>query len=231
MALAAYESLNKNAGAQDSKGLLLVNGKEYPFDAQKPLKLTNKDINCTDTVTLSVSGEGKAAVAVSASAIPLDIPSATTVGGLALSRQYLKMDGTPVDVKTIKQGDLIKVRLTMKAKNTVENIAVQDLLPAGLEIENSNLSTSYHAESKDDDDNDSKNCWNEDYTQNSDDRFLAFGSIETTGLATETAVVEYIARAVTVGEFAIPPAQAEAMYNPNSIMARTDAGKMIINKR
>ncbi|MDD4280311.1 MAG: MG2 domain-containing protein, partial [Candidatus Sumerlaeales bacterium] len=72
MALAAYESLNKNAGAQDSKGLLLVNGKEYPFDAQKPLKLTNKDINCTDTVTLSVSGEGKAAVAVSASAIPLD---------------------------------------------------------------------------------------------------------------------------------------------------------------
>lgn len=142
---------------------------------------------------------------------------------LEVSRKYLDSNGNPLDLENLRQGDLVITEITVTAKfpqGRLENLAVVDLLPAGLEIENPRLVNAG-----------SSLAWmtgrsEPDHLDLRDDRLLYFGSV-TAGRPTK---FYYAARAVTRGTFTLPHVFAEAMYDP-AFRANAGAGTLQIKPR
>ena len=61
---------------------------------------------------------------------------------LSIRREYLGMNGQPLNLRSLNSGDLVLVHLAVSAKQRVPDALVVDLLPAGLELENQNLAQS-----------------------------------------------------------------------------------------
>ena len=61
---------------------------------------------------------------------------------MEIRREYLGMNGQPLDVRSLRSGELVLVHLALKASTAVPDALVVDLLPAGLELENQNLAQS-----------------------------------------------------------------------------------------
>lgn len=122
---------------------------------------------------------------------------------LKVRRTYLNRQGKPLDLRGVRQGDLIVVRLTLQSGvNThVPNVVLTDVLPAGFEIENPRLQDLPDA------------AWMKpglypDYVDYRDDRLHLF-----VDAPTEAREYFYSVRAVSPGHFRLPPVQAEAMYS------------------
>ncbi len=134
--------------------------------------------------------------------------------GLTVRRQYLNTKNETVNLNQLRQGDLVIVKLTMASKSgTLHNVALTDLLPMGLEIENARLSTSSDIPWL-------KSSARPDYTDIRDDRLNLYLT-----LGEQEVVYYYTTRAVTVGNFAIPSVRAEAMYD-ESKYSLSGAGSM-----
>ena len=139
--------------------------------------------------------------------------------GLIVGRTWLDDKGDPIDVTQLKQNDLVVAKITLNPNgNTYDNIAIEDLLPAGLEIENPNLDT---AQSLPWLTGNFAWCFHRDIR---DDRLLLF-----TRPVHNKCEFYYVARAVTPGKFIIPPVTAECMYKPE-VRSVNDQGVMIITK-
>lgn len=126
--------------------------------------------------------------------------------GLEVEQTLLREDGQPLDMNNVRQGELIVMRTRVRSTSgDLDNVVVQSLLPAGLEVENPRLATTERLD------------WMEDVPQLEghqdlrDDRILVFASLRGDKWATRYSVL----RAVTPGVFAMPPIQAEAMYYPD----------------
>ncbi|MBX3102931.1 MAG: alpha-2-macroglobulin family protein, partial [Bacteroidetes bacterium] len=123
---------------------------------------------------------------------------------LKVRRTFYARKGGMIGKPVFRQNELVVVELTLQAErgDVVENIALTDLLPAGLEIENPRLSAGGAIE------------WLQNVSQPQhmdirDDRIHFF-----TGLSKgEIHTYYYLARAVTVGKFRQGPASADAMYD------------------
>ena len=109
-------------------------------------------------------------------------------------------------VNEFKQGDLVKVRLTVHTPEARYNMVVVDLLPGGFEIEDSSLKTRAASNSKK-----LKNPIRVDNVEKVDDRLLLFGG---TGWKESAYVYEYTVRAITRGRFQVPAVSDELMYEP-----------------
>ncbi|HYI12511.1 MAG TPA: alpha-2-macroglobulin [Thermoanaerobaculia bacterium] len=161
--------------------------------------------------------EGAAYFAVRTRGIPADAAFKPSSAGVTVSRTYLTRDGKPIT--TVKQGDLLVVKVEARSlSGRVENVVIENLLPAGLEIENPRLSTTEALP------------WVGASTQPDsldlrDDRVLFFLTLpETEGVTFYTLV-----RAVTPGTFRVPPVQIEAMYEP-AIHATGERGTLEIRR-
>ncbi len=167
------------------------------------------------------------------------VPSAKTYTpvskGLKIERTLLTRDGKPVPEQGLAQGDLVILQTrVMSLLGPLRNVVIQNLLPTGLEVENPRLETT------------EKLPWitasdAPAYQDARDDRVLLFVDLPagvTTSPARSTgkggdAVKEKwttyssLLRAVTPGTFTLPPAQAEAMYDPD-IMAAGQPGSLTI---
>ena len=132
---------------------------------------------------------------------------------LHIQREWLTLSGQAVDPKTLLQGDLVVVHLTVKSDVRVPDALVVDLLPAGFEIENQNLAKT------------SMN--NQDlaelhklvelasqtpikHQEFRDDRYVAAIDVDSYGKRD----LVYIARVVSKGSFTVPMATVESMYQP-----------------
>jgi alpha-2-macroglobulin len=128
-------------------------------------------------------------------------------------------------------GDLVRVTLRVSSPQQRTNVAIEDLLPAGFEALNAQLTTTSKEEVRTEDDtaiDDSgstdtpvkRSAWQAgvDHTEIKDDRVLLFATILDPGAFTYT----YVARATAPGTFVAPPAQVEEMYHPE-VMGRTKA--------
>ena len=150
--------------------------------------------------------------------------------GVVLTKTFWSLDGQPVDFSSLTQNQRVIVVLqgTM-ADNLYRQMAVLDLLPAGLEIE----SPIAGDEAK-------LYPWLGAVTPASlqdarDDRFVAAFYIGSqyrpvhpkTPEPRPTFRIAYIARAVTPGQFVLPAGVVEDMYAPG-IIARTGMGKLVI---
>ena len=150
--------------------------------------------------------------------------------GFTITKSIWTMSGAPADVGALKQNQRVIIEISGQMPNNVyHQMGVIDLLPAGLEIEQplkgddgkaySFLGTLTDASRQD----------------ARDDRFVAAFDIgaryrpvkRNTPEPTPAFHIAYIARAISVGRFALPAASVEDMYAP-AVRARTAMGQMNI---
>lgn len=150
---------------------------------------------------------------------------------LSIRREYLGMNGQPLNLKDLRSGELVLVHVAVSAKQRVPDALIVDLLPAGLELENQNLAQS--AASLENASSQVKQ-WRESMQNASlkhqefrDDRYVAALSLEASG----TSHLLYLARAVTPGTYRVPPPQVESMYRPNWQAVGETPGDMVIKGR
>lgn len=149
--------------------------------------------------------------AVSVTAVPVDSDSRPADSkGMRIRRALWHLDGTPADRQALTQNDLVVVTLDIEVDRAPSGeVLAVDLLPAGLEIENSRLFEGRAAE---------KLAWlgaitAPIHTEIRDDRFIAGLRVSRTG-GTQTLRTAYLARAVSPGRFRAPGAYVEDMYRP-----------------
>ena len=154
---------------------------------------------------ISVKAEGKGRVFVYhyTEGIPVDIKVEDVDNKLMVRRDYLHANGNLLNLNQIDQNQIVVVRLRVKTMNRsrLENVAITDLLPAGLEIENPRLTSNMNL------------GWtprNDSYESMDvrDDRISYY-----TTLNSSWKTFHYICRAVSVGKFQVGPVSADAMYD------------------
>ena len=156
------------------------------------------------SVTISNAGPAKIFVWSRAEGVGTD-PEPPTSQGVSLQREYLNSDGQTMAPDELAQGDLMIVKLTVDPQGRrLDHLIIEDLLPAGWEIENPNLATSQQIAwlKKEEPDR---------YRDARDDRMLIF-----TAPIADTASFHYAVRAVTPGTYVQPPATVSGMYEPET---------------
>ncbi|WP_434415325.1 alpha-2-macroglobulin family protein [Nannocystis pusilla] len=169
---------------------------------------------------------------------PADLAMKAESQGFTVHRSYepLAQGGDKPDPESVKKledgtwqikaGALVRVNLTLVAKDRANFVVVDDPLPAGFEGQNAKFSTTLRdvqggVESQSVDSSVPffgelggwwwwRPWWRFDHTEMRDDRMLLFSDHMPAGVYTYS----YTARATTIGEFSLPPVRAEAMYMP-----------------
>ncbi|OON37574.1 hypothetical protein BTJ39_19765 [Izhakiella australiensis] len=133
---------------------------------------------------------------------------------LKIKREYFTLKGETADLSKIKSGELLLVKLSVSASKRVSDALVVDLLPAGFELENQNLGeSSASLELGADKLKESVMDMQQveiKHLEFRDDRFVAALAVDTYRPAT----LLYLVRAVTSGDYHMPPPQVESMYVP-----------------
>ncbi len=139
-------------------------------------------------------------------------PAPTSPDGFFnISRTYYDLQGNKISPTELKVGSMMVVVLDVTAKEPVRDALIVDFLPAGLELENQNLSNSSVNLSsipgvadllKGDDVSDIK------YQEYRDDRYVAAVNLN------YRKRLVYLVRAVTTGDYVIPYPYVESMYRP-----------------
>lgn len=144
--------------------------------------------------------------------------------GLDIDRDYYDLQGKPWKAGTLAEGEMLLVRLTVRANENYVDALVTDLLPAGLEIENLNLLDASQLESLQIEGTSLKDAREQTslrFEEYRDDRYVA-------ALANTYDVVRlfYLVRAVTPGSYANPSPLVEDMYRPEI----RGIGKLVLPK-
>ena len=197
-------------------------------NAQPGLKLEGPLL--ASPLTLRNQGSVPVYQQLTISGYPQQAPAA---GGenMSIRRDYLGMNGEPLNLKNLQSGDLVLVHLAVTAKQRVPDALVVDLLPAGLELENQNLGQSAasleNASSQVKQWRESMQNASVQHQEYRDDRYVAALNLDGYG----TAHLLYLARAVTPGTYRVPPPQVESMYRPNWQAVGETPGDMVIKGR
>lgn len=192
----------------DAKAVVLSSS-ETPLDAE----------GAAPPVSISVE-EGELYAVYNVRGTPREAPAPRS-SGLSISRVWQDADGNIIDLSSgaalLKRGDRIVAELTVKAERPVSDVALSDLLPGGLEVENPRLNTTA-AETGDGEDE-----WGL-FVDLREDRLLVFFDRLDAGKAR---TFSYSLRAVSKGTFVLPPLAADAMYDPE-ISAITGSGVLTV---
>lgn len=201
-AFLALGKIMQKQQARDYTGTLTLNGEHVAdFDA------TEKRYTALAwdgaQVQLSLEGNGSCYYYWSAFGIPRDSFIEEYARELQVRRRYFDKDGEEL-THTFQHGELIVAEIAVKAlTDSLENVVVVDMIPAGFEIENPRL------ESRADIPWIKADAFKPDYVDIRDDRLIFFGNFP----RQRERKFYYALRAVTQGEFILPPVAAEAMYD------------------
>ena len=197
-------------------------------DAQPGLKLDGSELAAP--LTISNAGDTPLYQQLTLSGYPAKAPAA---GGenLSIYREYLGMDGRPLDLGALRSGELVLVHLAVAAKQRVPDALVVDLLPAGLELENQNLAQSAASLA---DAGSAVKDWQKSmanarikHQEFRGDRYVA--ALDVSGY--DTSHLLYLARAVTPGSYRVPPPLVESMYRPNWQALGEAPGRLVVEER
>lgn len=194
--LAKFFSLG---GAGTERGVVKIGGEEKPLS--RAMKIPGGN-------AVSVENTGTRPIFVFERARGVPEKAETVSDGFAISREYLNAAGTPVT--RCATGELLTVRIRVRADEPCESAVVCDLLPGGLEIEDETLATRSRVRGAADK-RASGGAFVENARERRFDRFLAFGEFSSGG--DEFTELTYRVRATARGKFEIPPAQIESMYD------------------
>ena len=125
---------------------------------------------------------------------------------LTIRRRLFNDQGKPLAADAIEKGDLVVVQLELDTGgNTIDNIVIQDLLPAGLEFEPRTMRARYRAPIFE-----KTACrFSPRHVEDRDDRKLIF-----LPAFAGRGVYHYALRAVSEGQFIYPSISAHCMYDP-----------------
>jgi uncharacterized protein YfaS (alpha-2-macroglobulin family) len=162
---------------------------------------------------ISIENKGKNPLwlEVEASGYPLKAPVAST-DKMTLERHWFNVNGKPWTGGQLKVGDMLLVRVTAKSKQPIEDAMIVDHIPAGLEVENLNLSQGPQAgDFEVEGFNLAQSMADEriKHTEYRDDRFVAAVRLNDNPIR-----LFYMLRVVTPGRFSVPGTFAEDMYRP-----------------
>jgi len=153
--------------------------------------------------------------------------------GLGVARDYIAVDSatlTPTGqlISQAKVGDVVQVRLTLTVPEDVHYLAVEDMLPAGLEALDTSLKTVSSAAVAPDlgDISEERADWRF-FTQTEihDNRVALFA----TDLPKGTYHYTYLARATIAGSFQTLPATAYQMYTPD-VFGRSAGVRFVVTR-
>lgn len=137
-------------------------------------------------------------------------PTASADQGLALTRTYRLLEGTPRSDGAYDLGDLVEVTLQVTSQSRMSYLLVEDPIPAGFEVVNERLNAvSYGADSYSSEWRFFWMDWGYNRKNIRDDRVEFF----VTDLWPGTHTLTYQMRATTAGTFGVLSAQAYPMYN------------------
>ena len=183
-------------------GVLTLNGEHFADIDATDARYTHTEWDGT-RVQLSITGEGSCYYYWSAFGIQRDSFIQEYEHELQVHRTYFDKEGER-QTNTFIHGDLIIAEVTVKALTAnLENVVVVDMLPTGFEIENPRLESRAGVPWLKTED------FKPDYIDIRDDRLIFFGTFP----RQRERKFYYALRAVTQGEFTLPPITAEAMYD------------------
>jgi alpha-2-macroglobulin len=166
-------------------------------------------------LTIANRGQATARAVVTVTGVPLT-PEPALAQGYSVERQIFTMKGEPVEAGKLRQSERYVVAVRVRQTSSIQGrVMIVDPLPAGLEIENRNLTEGATLEGlpflK-------QGGWISDavtpsHTESRDDRFVAAFEGGTGAHAAFGAA--YIVRAISPGRYVHPAAFAEDMYRPD----------------
>ena len=216
-ALMAMGKYFREQETPDYTGTVVIDGKKFARFSTTDTSLMIPP-NGEKNIEISINGTGKCYYYWQASGVSTDRSVKEFDNRLQVRRQYLDDTGKPLHLDAVKLGDQIVAKITAEARDrSLENVVINDLLPACLEIENPRLLTS------------AKLSWipraghEIDHTDIRDDRLLLFVRLNR-GQKFE---YYYSLRVTSSGEFVIPPVAAECMYDP-TIASAASSGTMFV---
>jgi len=167
--------------------------------------------------------------------------------GLEIIHEYLDLKGNPVSKVAVGDEFLVRLRLRATDRDQVQQVAVVDLLPGGVEpvynlppepeaasSEESEGDDSEYVETNDDSEEADAwqapigetelSNWQPDYVDVRDDRVVLYGTA-----LRDVGTFVYRVRATNAGTFNTPPAYAEGMYE-TTLQGRGEVGQLEITK-
>ncbi len=187
-------------------------------DSATPLSAKTNEVRNFDpslaAKPISVENKGSTAlwVETEASGFPVKPPVANSER-ISLERHWYTKDGKPWKAGPLKVGDMILVRITAKSKQPIEDAMIVDHIPAGLEVENLNLSKGPAASEFVVDGVNLETAMADPrikHKEYRDDRFVVAMKLDA-----NPASLFYMLRVVTPGHFHVPGTFAEDMYRPD----------------
>ncbi len=105
------------------------------------------------------------------------LPPADASHGISIRRRYLTLDGNEIPRNTVRSGDLVLVEITLRSLVPEAGLAIEDMLPAGLEIENAQLATSAKMADVSYDPSNASAQFDGEHIDARDDRMVIIGSM------------------------------------------------------
>jgi uncharacterized protein YfaS (alpha-2-macroglobulin family) len=156
------------------------------------------------TVNLKVGGSGRAYYAWEAEGVPLgaNTKPRRANNGLKISREFFTTGGERIIRPYFLQGELVVCQIKVSAERALENLAITDLIAAGMEVENQRLSATDYP-------------WITTPTTTLEAQDVRDGGIVTYTSVPKgkTQVFSYLLRPVNPGRFQVPPIVVDAMYD------------------
>jgi uncharacterized protein YfaS (alpha-2-macroglobulin family) len=207
MALGKYLRATKDEQPFESAELLDGEKVLASGDGKKPLLWSSRELPAKVTVRVKGTAAAKGYVSWLQNGVPLEMP-ASADNALKVRRVYLTEEDKPLETASLVSGTAVKVRITVDAPTDLSNVVIEDLVPAGLEVENPRLRTTQ----KSDGDTPPQPVVRTISPQRldvRDDRVVVV-----CGVPAGSSTFTYLARAVTPGEYVVPPVRGECMYDP-----------------
>lgn len=163
-------------------------------------------------VRFSPEGEPPLYASIEVAGVPRAAPAPDETR-IAVKRSLYTTEGKPWKPAPLKEGEALIVGLKIDAREKVPDALLTDLLPAGLEIENFNLTDAKQWADVVVDGisiTERANAANVKHEEFRDDRYVAALDLD----KGQPATVFYLVRAVTPGTYTVPPPLVEDMYRP-----------------
>ncbi|HEX3045297.1 MAG TPA: alpha-2-macroglobulin [Bacillota bacterium] len=218
-ALLALGKALKRSNQENYSGELMVGKtKIASFNHEKAVNVSDRRLS-QGPISVKITGGGVCYYYLKTSGVSLAAEVAEYSSGIEVNRRFLDRFGSNISLDQVKQGDLLVAEITISSnQGDLENVAIVDLLPGGFEIENPRLG-------KDNTFNwmEEEGLLRPDYMDIRDDRLLLFTNLPDSRNYT----FYYAVRAVTCGEFTLPPLKAECMYEPE-VSSISSSGRVTI---
>ncbi len=200
----AMGKIAKRAQASDITANISLDGNQIEEFKGHNIKLKTSDLRNGKELSINTNGTGQLYYFWEAEGISADGSYEEKDSYLKVRKTFYDRFGNKVTNNQFKQNDLIVIHLELSnLSNTyVDNIVVSDILPAGFEIENPNVT-----EVPDVDWIENNSSF--DFRDIRDDRINYFSTLT----SNETRHFYYVVRAVSKGVFQMGPVGADAMYD------------------